>query len=548
MKTKPFSSWILRLTVLAVLFCAVVIPTGAASEGEVPSEPMVVDFPEADSSWYDASLTVYDISTPAQLAYFGRLLNEKNVSFSGKTVRLTADIIWNEGTASETGFLPASEENKVIRWNPMGRATSPGSPFMGTFDGQGHSISGLYISKDENNVGFFNVVKNSTVKNLSIVNSYLSIGSGKWYAGTLAVQAMGSKCVFENIFVEAYHNHGSAAQFIGGILGTVGPDTQTVFRNCVFDGVLTGTAAVGGILGTNRTCKTELTDCINYGTMKTSKETGGIIGRCCGDASLVRCHNFGEMKVTNDSYAGALLYLERKNHNTNLTADDGTASVKLTDCTFFDNVFPSGGALALHNGRPWFTVEVSYSGAETQKHTCAGGTTGEDRIAENAALSAMCRSVALPESDSDAAVDILGCQERMLRGDCDVRIVGMLMPTAENAPETEGAAVQAEQPAEQKETVGFSYRRLNANGLSGEWLSGVTGEELEKIDADHGKIEISASEHDAESFFTLEETLSAQGMELILIRPFTGEGDNRLYGGCVLIVYVNGVFLRADRV
>lgn len=549
MKKRGHLAWILRLTVVAVLFGSVILPAGADPAGEGGAEPVIVDFPaaEEDSSWYDPNQTVYDIATPAQLAYFGRLLNEGNVSFSGKTVRLTQNIVWNEGTATETGFSPASADNTVIRWNPMGSTSSPSTPFMGTFDGQGYSISGLYISKNENNVGFFNMVKDSTIKNLSIVNTYLSVGSGKWYAGTLAVQAMGSKCVFENIFVEAYHNHGSAVQFVGGILGTVGPATETTFRNCVFDGYLTGTAAVGGILGTNRTCKTELTDCVNYGTLKTTKETGGIIGRCSGDATLVRCHNFGNMQVTNDSYAGALLYLERKNHNTNLTAEAGSASVSLTDCWFFDSAFPVGGALALHNGRFWFTVEVLYTGSEAQKHICVGGATGEERIAENKALSAMCRSIALPETDSGAAVDILGCQERRPNESCDVRIVGMRLPVSENASETDETAKQTGSPAA-KETVGFSWRRLSANGLSDEEFSGVTEEDLEKIDADYGTTEVFASEYNADSFFTLEETISAYGMELILVRSFVGEGEERLYGDCVLIVYVNGMFLRADRV
>ena len=375
---------------------------------------------------------------------------------------------------------------------------------------------------------------------MSIENSYLSLGANKWYAGTLAVQAMGSSCRFENIYVEAYHNNGSATQFIGGIVGTVGVDTKTVFTNCVFDGVLTGTAAVGGILGTNRIYQTAMTDCINYGTLNTVKETGGLIGRCSGAAVLTRCHNFGSMKVTYDSYAGTLLYLERKNHNTNLTADDGTARVTLTDCYFLEDVF-SGGALALHNGRFWFTVQVQYTGSEAQRHTGAGGATGDDRIAENAVISAMCRPILIPEADESAAVDILGCQENRGQETYKLRVVGMCL---QNSDLSDGEPPQTEL----QDAVGFAVLRLSAAGLSSDWREALSGQALASVDADYGETEIQASDHGAESFFTLvEEDLSYGGMEIFVIRPYKGEASSRLYGGCVMIVYLNGAFVRADR-
>ena len=60
----------------------------------------------ADITWYDASQTSYDISTPEQLAGVASLVNDGTTSFNGKTLNLTADLWLNSTGDSTNNWVP----------------------------------------------------------------------------------------------------------------------------------------------------------------------------------------------------------------------------------------------------------------------------------------------------------------------------------------------------------------------------------------------------------------------------------------------------------
>lgn len=111
-----------------------------------------------NTSWYtdaeeDAGTAdkPYEISTAEQLAGLAQLVNG-GTNFSGKTIKLTADI--------DLG-------NRA--WTPIG---DDGWIFGGTFDGQGHTIVGLYINNSSQNQGLFGYVDRSAiVQNLIVTGS-----------------------------------------------------------------------------------------------------------------------------------------------------------------------------------------------------------------------------------------------------------------------------------------------------------------------------------------------------------------------------------------
>lgn len=74
-------------------------------------------------------------------------------NFNLETVYLGADIVVNEGTSAEWLSNAADEDNTndAYVWLPI--ATS--KAFAGTFDGQGHTISGLYVNTSSNSQGLF---------------------------------------------------------------------------------------------------------------------------------------------------------------------------------------------------------------------------------------------------------------------------------------------------------------------------------------------------------------------------------------------------------
>ena len=123
-------------------------------------------------AWYKkdegTSETPYEIGSAAQLAYLAKLVNEGN-SFQGKFIRLKNDIRLNDKD------VPTAEDNPVA-WTPIGvyvDGSTKDKPFSGTFDGNGHTISGLYInSMMANGQGLFAVLgAGGTVQNLIVTGT-----------------------------------------------------------------------------------------------------------------------------------------------------------------------------------------------------------------------------------------------------------------------------------------------------------------------------------------------------------------------------------------
>lgn len=136
--------------------------------------------------------------------------------------------------------LTADVDFKDDMWLPIG---SKEKPFQGTFDGQGHTISGINCKRDTY-AGLFGSVNGGTVRNLGIINSRII---GKDYVGTFA--GYSKDATFENIYSTAnaelwsvygdefnYHKVGDIKYYFGG--GLIGCLENTTVRNAYFNGWL----------------------------------------------------------------------------------------------------------------------------------------------------------------------------------------------------------------------------------------------------------------------------------------------------------------------
>ncbi|KAA6317665.1 hypothetical protein EZS27_032217 [termite gut metagenome] len=107
-------------------------------------------------AWYKETDNMYLLSTATQLREFATLVNG-GVTFEGKTVRLENEIVLNDTTGWKTweGIVTG-----IRQWTPAG---TKNTPFKGIFDGQGHTVSGLYISTGANGFyqGLFGFVDNA---------------------------------------------------------------------------------------------------------------------------------------------------------------------------------------------------------------------------------------------------------------------------------------------------------------------------------------------------------------------------------------------------
>ena len=130
------------------------------------------------------------------------LLSQTN-TFEGKTVKLATDIVWNELGEGEkvTDWATTAPANT---WTPIG---DQDNGFKGVFDGQGHTVSGLYV-KNTKYAAFFARVYGAAaaVKNVNIVDSYFeSSGTGdSFHNGAGIVGRANNDATISGIYTNAY--------------------------------------------------------------------------------------------------------------------------------------------------------------------------------------------------------------------------------------------------------------------------------------------------------------------------------------------------------
>jgi hypothetical protein len=225
-------------------------------------------------------------------------------------VKLGADIVINTGYASD--WAKGSVPNYT--WTPIGTVgqnrwyydTFDGySPFSGTFDGQNHTISGIYINENVTYRALFGATSGTAVvKNFKLINSYIS---GNAMAASIASAGNGT---FENIYSNAIVNSTSSCS--GGIIGRCDVSAITI-KNCWFDGTLTtsrgGGVATGGIIGRITVSGSRIENCLNTGSVTASGATsylGGLIGQVnATTVTIMDCLSVG--KVTASSGQGAII-------------------------------------------------------------------------------------------------------------------------------------------------------------------------------------------------------------------------------------------------
>ena len=158
---------------LALTLC---FSAAAPAMAEEAGSPIPLD--EADIP-IEAGKT-YTISNREQLIHFRNLVN-KGSTFEGARVELLSDIVLNEGifTAGtfSQGFAPLLNgaplsESNVSTWIPIGSVTVP---FSGTFEGNSHTISGIFrdTRATGGNIGLFDTCCSAVIRNLNLENFYL---------------------------------------------------------------------------------------------------------------------------------------------------------------------------------------------------------------------------------------------------------------------------------------------------------------------------------------------------------------------------------------
>lgn len=246
-----------------------------------------------DTSWYNESDTVYVLKDAADL--YGFALLSKSNNFANKTVKLGADITVNEGKADEW-----AENAPKFDWIGIGIQNPTDYQFSGIFNGDNHTISGLYMNTATTYQGMFNSsTSNAVVEKFRLVNSYFE--SSARGIGSIAGSGKGK---FDTIYSEAIVVGKGAS--VGGLLGQDGPDGAHM-NNCWFAGSITNKQTdsskgygTGGLIG-NVQNPSVITNCLNTGTITADKydrtpRVGGLIGAVINkDAKISCCVNAGQI-------------------------------------------------------------------------------------------------------------------------------------------------------------------------------------------------------------------------------------------------------------
>ncbi len=229
---------------------------------------------------------VYQITGPAELMWF-----MKNAPLTG-SAELTTDIRINETVSEDTGAS--------YSWQPVGASGS--KAYTGDFNGNGHTISGIYVDgKNASNGGLFGYVgTGGSIHDLTLEDSVIT-GNGSYYGGIAGdLKGTVANChVADTVSVV-----GKA--YVGGIVGEL--DTGGKVSACSNAGSVkdTGTGGnTGGIAGrVYSSLSNALTDCANTGTVSGYRYVGGIAGTVYMGGTLYNVYSTGTVTAT-DTVAGA---------------------------------------------------------------------------------------------------------------------------------------------------------------------------------------------------------------------------------------------------
>ncbi len=266
----------------------------------------------------------YLIGNAAELYGFAEIVNNGNTSANAK---LTADIVVNENVLDANGDANTGD---FVQWISIGN-DDQNTTYSGTFDGQGHTISGLYVSGSGWRVGLIGSVSGSAVvKNVGIVDSYFS----------------------------------SSNNFLGSIVGGVAEKSSVTLANVYSTSTVKGENWIGGLVGGDGSGSVTIIN--SYFAGKTSAEWSYGSPHddlVAGDGTLIVVNTF---------------VLGTSNHGTSATATqltDGTVAAALH---YYQDALADGSMWGISGGKTDFsgTLDgVSVTTANITLHTFDGDAT-----------------------------------------------------------------------------------------------------------------------------------------------------------------------------
>ena len=234
----------------------------------------------------------FELKTAEHLAWFRDFVNEGNMKACAKI----ADDVKEIDMSTVCHKADAEKQVAELSWTPIGNFAR--NKYQGTFDGNGKTISNLYIiNAASEHLGFFGYAEKGSIKNITFDNAKVK-STGDCFTGILA--GFEELCIIENIKTLANCSV-EGKDDVGGIVGIASGD----IGNCENHAMVNGANAVGGIVGGYRESGKSIISCANYGVVTgTGNRVGGIAGNF-GSGTIQNCANYGD--ITGADIVGNLI-------------------------------------------------------------------------------------------------------------------------------------------------------------------------------------------------------------------------------------------------
>ena len=222
--------------------------------------------------------TKFYISSAEELQALATFTNEGGTT-RNRTFTLSSDIDLSSVCSSTKGS-----------WTAIG---TDSNRFGGIFDGNGHTISNLYINTVESHQGLFGATFPASIKNLGLENVDITGGN---YTGGLIGNNLSTDVT--NCFTTG---RVSGSDYTGGLVGS-STDAFADYRNCYSTCDVFGGTYTGGFAGC---IDRDITNCFATGTVHGDCEVGGFAG-AVGYGNISGCYSTGDV-ITNEEQIGGFI-------------------------------------------------------------------------------------------------------------------------------------------------------------------------------------------------------------------------------------------------
>ena len=272
----------------------------------------------------------YQIGTVDELYWFAGLVNGTLTDGTAQNraahAKLMDDIVIQTDVLDTDGNL-INGGSGLEEWTPIGSYDIDGEKaYTGTFDGQNHTISGLYVNIIDSDdpeksvhAGLFGCVgSGGNIQNVGVEDSYIRVvlqntaydhvggvcGSNEgtitncYNTGTVSSSdSVGGVCGGNAGTIIECHNTGTVS---GGNVGGMCGENYDTITNCYNTGTVSG-GNVGGVCGVNY--NGTITNCYNKGIVSGSDYVGGVCGwnkppKSTIESTIINCYNIGTVSGT----------------------------------------------------------------------------------------------------------------------------------------------------------------------------------------------------------------------------------------------------------